>query len=55
MAILLLSGLLAAVRATSIDLRENVGELEIADDEDRVGMERLANLYVESLRGELGS
>jgi len=25
------------------------------DDEDRVGMERLANLYVESLRGELGS
>ena len=25
------------------------------DDEDRIGMERLANLYVESLRGELGS
>jgi L-methionine (R)-S-oxide reductase len=25
------------------------------DEEDRIGMERLANLYVESLRGELGS
>lgn len=28
--------LLAAVRSTSIDLREHVGELEVADDEDRI-------------------
>ena len=25
------------------------------DDDDRIGMERLANLYVESLRGEMGN